>query len=92
MGEQTHATLLVFVFLMLNHPEVQHRAQLEIDHVVGGQQLPDFEDRPPLPYVDAVLRESLRCRLVGPLGTFDLCTRFLDLLTLFRHSSCHHQR
>ncbi|KAN0101198.1 Cytochrome P450 [Tylopilus felleus] len=66
--ETTHATLLVFVFLMLNHPEVQHRAQLEIDHVVGGQQLPDFEDRPPLPYVDAVLRESLRCRLVGPLG------------------------
>ncbi|KAN0101188.1 Cytochrome P450 [Tylopilus felleus] len=67
-GEQTHATLLVFVYLMLNHPEAQRHAQLEIDHVVGGQRLPDFEDRPSLPYVDAVLRETMRSRPVGPLG------------------------
>ena len=90
MGEQTHATLLIFVYLMLNHPEVQRRAQLEIDRVVGDQRLPDFEDRPSLPYVDAVLRETMRCRPVGPLGTFNHCIRFLDLLTLIRHSSCHH--
>ncbi|KAN0081290.1 Cytochrome P450 [Tylopilus felleus] len=66
--ETTHATLLIFVYLMLNHPEVQRRAQLEIDRVVGDQRLPDFEDRPSLPYVDAVLRETMRCRPVGPLG------------------------
>ena len=55
---------------MMNHPEVQHRAQIEIDRVVGQQRLPDFEDRPSLPYVDAVLRETMRWGPVAPLGTF----------------------
>lgn len=56
----------------MNHPEVQRRAQAEIDHVVGRQRLPDFEDREALPYVDAVLRETMRCHPVTPMGASDL--------------------
>ncbi|KAG8215888.1 cytochrome P450 [Butyriboletus roseoflavus] len=64
--ETTNSILVVFVYLMMNHPEVQQRAQSEIDRVVGQQRLPDFEDRPSLPYVDAVLRETMRWHPVGP--------------------------
>ncbi|KIJ19362.1 hypothetical protein PAXINDRAFT_7846 [Paxillus involutus ATCC 200175] len=66
--ETTIAGLLIFVHFMMLHPEVQVRAQAEIDSVVGTERLPDFEDRPALPYVDALLRETLRCHPVTPTG------------------------
>ena len=52
------------------HPEVQDqkKAQAEIDNVVGPDRLPDFDDRPFLPYVNAIAKESMRWHLVGPLG------------------------
>ena len=53
---------------MALYPEVQKRAQAEIDAVVGPNRLPDFQDRPSLPYVNAVIKESLRWHLVLPLG------------------------
>ncbi|KIJ67345.1 hypothetical protein HYDPIDRAFT_84029 [Hydnomerulius pinastri MD-312] len=67
-AEQTDSTLLVFLYLMMLHPEVQAHAQAQIDRVVGIQRLPDFEDRPALPYVDAVLRETMRWNPVTPIG------------------------
>ena len=45
---------------MVLFPEAQKRAQREIDAVVGSDRLPDFSDRPSLPFVEAVLRETLR--------------------------------
>ena len=53
---------------MALHPEVQKKAQAEIDAVVGPNRLPDFHDRPSLPYINAVLKESSRWNLVLPLG------------------------
>ena len=41
---------------------------LEIDAVFGPNRLPDFHDRPSLPYIDSVLKESSRWNLVLPLG------------------------
>ena len=49
-------------------PEVQKKAQAEIDAVVGPNRLPDFHDRPSLPYVNAILKETSRWNLVTPLG------------------------
>ena len=54
---------------MVLYPEVQRKAQAEIDAVVGKDRLPDFGDRPLLPYVTAVLEEALRWHPVVPLGT-----------------------
>ncbi|KAF8554406.1 cytochrome P450 [Imleria badia] len=65
---QTASTVLIFILAMLLNPDVQTRAQAEIDSVVGTARLPDFEDRPSLPYIDAVLRETLRWRPAVPLG------------------------
>jgi hypothetical protein len=53
---------------MALYPEVQKKAQAEIDAVVGSSRLPDFHDRPSLPYINAVLKELSRWNLVLPLG------------------------
>ena len=53
---------------MALYPEVQKKAQAEIDAVVGPNRLPDFRDRPSLPYINAVVKESSRWNLVAPLG------------------------
>ncbi|KAN0078124.1 Cytochrome P450 [Tylopilus felleus] len=63
----TSATLRVFILAMVLFPEAQRRAQREIDAVVGSDRLPSFSDRPSLPFVEAVLRETLRWHPVGPL-------------------------
>ncbi|KAG1826008.1 cytochrome P450, partial [Suillus subaureus] len=67
-GMQTTATLLVFFLAMVLNPEVQAKAQAEIDRVVGKNRLPDFDDRPALPYLEAVLRETLRWHPVIPMS------------------------
>jgi cytochrome P450 len=40
------ATLDFLVLMMLLHPEVQQKAQKEIDSVVGRNRLPQLNDRP----------------------------------------------
>ncbi|KAG1785858.1 cytochrome P450, partial [Suillus plorans] len=64
----TAATLMVFFLAMVLYPEVQKRAQAEIDSVVGKERLPTFEDRASLPYIEAVMRETWRWQPVAPLG------------------------
>ena len=53
---------------MVLYPEVQKKAQAEIDAVVGQNRLPDFHDRPSLPYINAVVKESSRWNIAVPLG------------------------
>ena len=53
-----------FILAMVLHPEVQAKVQAEIDQVVGRSRLPTFADRPLLPYIDAILNETLRWRPV----------------------------
>ncbi|KAJ8593694.1 cytochrome P450 [Rhizopogon salebrosus TDB-379] len=66
--ETTSSTLMVFFLAMVLYPDVQKRAQEEIDSVVGKDRLPTFEDRPSLPYIDAVVLETLRWNPILPLG------------------------
>lgn len=53
---------------MTLNPSAQKRAQEEIDRVVGTERLPNFDDRASLPYVEALLRETLRWRVAVPLA------------------------
>ncbi|TFK48004.1 cytochrome P450 [Heliocybe sulcata] len=67
-SDTTSATTQVFALAMAMHPQVQARAQAELDAVVGPDRLPDFDDRPNLPYVNAILKELTRWLPVVPLA------------------------
>ena len=49
-------------------PDVQKRAQQEIDKVVGRGRLPTYDDWDSLPYTEAILGEILRWSPILPLG------------------------
>lgn len=51
---------------MTMFPEVQAKAQAEIDRVVGTERLPTLDDRGSLPYVEAIMKETLRWHSVVP--------------------------
>lgn len=53
---------------MIHKPEVQRRAQAEIDAIVGEERSPVWEDWDDLPYVRAIQKEVLRWRPVLPIG------------------------
>ena len=55
---------------MVKYPEVQEAAQAELDRVVGCDRLPNFPDEESLPYIGAVIKETLRWHNVTPLGSF----------------------
>ena len=57
-----------FWLAITTHPEVQKKAQAELDEVVGHHRLPTFADYERLPYIRAVVKESLRWQCVDPLG------------------------
>jgi cytochrome P450 len=45
-GAQTTSTTLDFVFIMmLLYPDVQRRAQAQLDAVIGRDRLPELADR-----------------------------------------------
>jgi cytochrome P450 len=50
--------------MMVCHPEIQEKAQEELDRVVGQGQLPDFSDEASLPYIRALVKETLRYDVV----------------------------
>ncbi len=58
-----------FFLALALFPEVQRRAQTELDIVIGRDQLPTFDDRPRLPYIEALCKELMRWNMVTPIGT-----------------------
>jgi cytochrome P450 len=64
---------------MALYPNMQEKAQAEIDAVVGPNRLPDFQDRPSLSYINAVVKETMRWNLVVPLGRFSVAIDTIDL-------------
>ncbi|RXW25050.1 hypothetical protein EST38_g777 [Candolleomyces aberdarensis] len=53
---------------LLEHPEVLKKAQMQIDSVVKPGHLPDLDDEPSLPYITAIVKETLRWREVTPIA------------------------
>ena len=66
---QSVAASTTFLLAMLLYSEAQVRAQKEIDSVVGQGRLPDFCDRPQLPYITAIMKEVLRWHTPTPQGS-----------------------
>ena len=66
---QTFSSVQAFFLAMALYPEVQRRAQEELDEVVGQGRFPDFSDSDALPYINAVAKETMRWHQVLPMGT-----------------------
>ncbi|KIO29656.1 hypothetical protein M407DRAFT_70208 [Tulasnella calospora MUT 4182] len=81
-GDPSHyATVSVKTFLlaMLLHPGVQARAREEIDRVISEGQSPEFSDQDKMPYIRAVVLETLRWNPPAPLGSFGLFCQHFEL-------------
>ncbi|OBZ76382.1 O-methylsterigmatocystin oxidoreductase [Grifola frondosa] len=65
---QTVSAINTFFLAMTCNPDVQRRAQQEIDAVIGSDRLPNSADREQLSYVTALFLEVLRWNPVAPLG------------------------
>ena len=66
----TESATLTFLLAMAKFPEIQKRAQAEVD-ALGGR-LPTMADRAQLPYVDAVLSEVLRWVSIAPVSEYPI--------------------
>ena len=64
-----------FFLAMALYPEVQKKAQAEINAVIGNNRLPDFGDRDALPYINAIVKEAMRWQPVTPFGVLNLFIR-----------------
>ncbi|OAX33819.1 cytochrome P450 [Rhizopogon vinicolor AM-OR11-026] len=87
---ETSGSLLIFLLAMVLHPEVQAKGQADIDRVVGKDRLPDFDDRPGLPYLDAILRETLRSQMVPRVSDGSLYLVTILSLSLMVFSGVPH--
>lgn len=67
---QTTSSVTTFIYAMAKYPNVQKKAQEELDRVVGTDRLVSYHDEASLPYIQAVCREIFRWRPVVPLGLF----------------------
>ncbi|KAJ0423302.1 cytochrome P450 [Aspergillus carlsbadensis] len=67
-SDTTSSTLYAFVQAMLLFPDVQRKAQEEIERVVGPDRLPVMDDLPNLQYIRACMKESLRWMPTTILG------------------------
>ncbi|KAF7372783.1 Cytochrome P450 2B11 [Mycena sanguinolenta] len=64
----TALSMHTFILACILYPEWITRAQSEIDAIVGEDRLPSFKDRPHLPFVEAIVRETLRWRPAARFG------------------------
>ncbi|KAF9479259.1 cytochrome P450 [Pholiota conissans] len=67
-ADTTASSLGTFFMAMALNPEIQARAKKDLDLVVGSDRLVNIDDRPSMPYLEAIYREVVRWRPVVPLG------------------------
>ncbi|MCJ1364843.1 hypothetical protein MMC16_003960 [Acarospora aff. strigata] len=67
-SDTTASTLYAFVQAMILFPDVQKKAQAELDRVVSPDRLPTMDDYPNLQYLRGCVKESLRWMPTAPLG------------------------
>ncbi|KAL0570428.1 hypothetical protein V5O48_011532 [Marasmius crinis-equi] len=67
-SDTTVASIEAFFLAMGMYPDTQKKAQAELDTVIRGGQMPGYEERSKLPYIEAILRETLRWSPALPLG------------------------
>ncbi|KIP07729.1 hypothetical protein PHLGIDRAFT_89231 [Phlebiopsis gigantea 11061_1 CR5-6] len=67
-ADTTVSSLSTFFLAMARYPDVQRKAQQELDAVVKSDRMPTMADYGRLPYIRALVSECLRWHPIGPLG------------------------
>lgn len=67
-GDTIVPTLHALYLSMSMNPDVQRKAQEEIDRVVRTTRMPTFSDRANLPYLNAIVLEVQRWHPIVPMG------------------------
>ncbi|KAM0419320.1 hypothetical protein ACHAPD_002879 [Fusarium lateritium] len=80
-ADTTWATCVIFVLNMVLHPEIQKKAQDELDAVIGPGKLPEFSDRSYLPYIEHIVQEIYRYTPIDKY-TLKIVYRMLTMSTL----------
>ncbi|KJA21835.1 hypothetical protein HYPSUDRAFT_140077 [Hypholoma sublateritium FD-334 SS-4] len=73
-ADTTVSAVQCFFLAMAMYPDVQKKAQAEIDAVIGNERLPEFSDRDTLPYMNALVKESMRWQSIIPLAVGHMAT------------------
>ena len=87
------STVRVFFLAMILHSEAQRRAQAEITAFLANEGAGDraltLDDRLHLPYVDCVIKETIRLHPAAPLGKTNgiFMTRYAHFLSAVPHCS-----
>jgi cytochrome P450 len=63
-----------FFTVLLLFPDIQAKAQAEVDTIVHTGRLPELSDKPKLPYLHAILKELFRWQPIVPTGFPHLTT------------------
>jgi cytochrome P450 len=71
--ETTASTISWIVHCMIEHPAIQARMHEEAVRVLGEATAPDFDTAGKLPYIDAVIRETMRVRPIAPVLFLESC-------------------
>ena len=69
------SAMAAFFFAMSTFPDLQRKAQEEIDKVVGNSRLATAGDREKLPYINAVVEEAQRWHPTTPMGLLHAAER-----------------
>lgn len=67
-SDTSSSTLITFVLACCAFPDAMHKAQAELDRVIGPNRSPHWDDSPNLPYINAFVKEVLRWRSVAIIG------------------------
>ncbi|KAH7909629.1 cytochrome P450 [Hygrophoropsis aurantiaca] len=73
-AETTSSVIRFFILAMVLDPSIQERAYAQIKSVTGTERMPNFEDRDSLPYIDGIVRESMRWQPIFPMGVVHATT------------------
>ncbi|XP_071082988.1 steroid 17-alpha-hydroxylase/17,20 lyase-like [Haliotis cracherodii] len=92
-------TLLWTLLYLAMHPDIQDKVHEEVDKALGPRHFPKVSDRSNLPFIEAVLYESMRIATMVPLGLphMSLCDTHVGgfdipkgTLVLINHHALHH--
>ncbi|TVY33893.1 Cytochrome P450 monooxygenase [Lachnellula occidentalis] len=67
-ADTTASHLLTLILAFAKHPDVQKKAQKQLDRVCGVKRTPVWDDFAELPYINSIIKEGMRWRPAGVTG------------------------